>query len=276
MHIAREYRDNAVRTTPDIPGLLSNLEAGVGRFRRMKAQLFGLVVLVACGGSNPVDGHDPDPGSTPDAPGMIPSTITITGNVSETGFSGTSAVEGVATAAFSSADETTPLGTAVTDAQGNYSLEVTLNGGAFDGYLKATKSGYVDLYLYPAGPVSADYSDGSFNMITPSSESSLSSIADGAQQSGKGLIGLLIADASGQPVAGATVSATPAADRYRYMGSNGFPSSSATMTANDGVAFMFSVPDGDITISATKAGMTFRSHVVRARPDAFTSTAIMP
>jgi hypothetical protein len=60
------------------------------------------------------------------------------------------------------------------------------------------------------------------------------------------------------------------------MGGNGFPSSSATATAGDGVAFMFSVPTGEVTITATKSGMTFKSHVVKAWPDAFTSTAISP
>jgi hypothetical protein len=93
---------------------------------------------------------------------------------------------------------------------------------------------------------------------------------------GKGLIGLAVLDANGMPVAGATISSSPAAGAYRYTGSNGYPSGSATTTSADGVAFMFSVPSGPITVSASKSGMTFHSHVVEARGDKFTTTAIAP
>ena len=43
----------------------------------------------------------------------------------------------------------------------------------------------------------------------------------------------------------------------------------------DGVAFLFNVP-GAVTVTATKAGMTFRAHLVTARADKFTTTTVAP
>ena len=87
-------------------------------------------------------------------------------------------------------------------------------------------------------------------------------------------IGLAVVDGQGNPVQGATVSSTPAAGSYHYTDSGGLPSSSATSTSADGVAFLFNVPSGAITVSAAKSGMTFKSHVVTARADKMTTTGI--
>jgi hypothetical protein len=256
----------------------------IGSLARMTAlrALALSIVVVGCGSSNSGNPGDDDDGPAPDAkvfmdaPGTVPSMINFSGTATETGFSGTSPVDGVAVAAFAKTDETTPLATGTTDGQGNYTLQITLDGAPFDGFIKATKSGYVDLYLYATGPVSSDFSDGSFNMITPSNMNALNNIANGGQQAGKGLIGLGVLDANNQPVAGATVSSTPASGNYRYMGSNGFPSSTEMATGADGVAFMFSVPAGEVMVTASKSGMTFRAHPVKARPDTFTSTVVTP
>ena len=52
--------------------------------------------------------------------------------------------------------------------------------------------------------------DGSINMLTPGNRDILNNFASGGQMAGKGMIGLAIIDANGMPVAGATVSSTPA------------------------------------------------------------------
>jgi hypothetical protein len=75
-------------------------------------------------------------------------------------------------------------------------------------------------------------------------------------------------------LAGATVSANPAAAKYAYIDANGLPDST-TGTAADGVAFMVDVaPTGTITVSATKSGVTFKSHALKARADVLTTTLI--
>ena len=224
------------------------------------------------------DGPDPtvDAKVFMDAPGTVPAMITLSGTATETGFSGTSPVDGVTCALFASSDETTPIATTVTGGDGRYEFRVTTNGQPFDGYIKATKSGYVDLFVYETGPWTSDSTNQGFNMITPNNMRSLSNIAGGDQQTTMGLVGLMVADAAGNPVEGASVSSTPASGAYRYMNGSGFPSSGATATADDGVAFMFNAPPGEITITATKSGVTFKSHSFKVRPGVFTSTAITP
>lgn len=251
---------------------------------RMKASRLCVVMclLAACGSSGGGKTGDDDDGPMPDAkvfadaPPIVPQTFTISGTTTERGLSGTTAVAGVTIAAFASSNESTPVAMATSDAQGAFSISVTTMGMPLDGFLLATKSGYVDLYMYPTGAFTGNYTDADLNMITPGNMDFLNSLASGNQMAGKGLIGLAVLDAAGMPIEGAMVSSTPAAGAYRYTGSNGLPSGSATMTSADGVAFMFNVPSGPITISASKSGVTFKSHIVTARADKMTTTAITP
>lgn len=248
----------------------------------MKA-LHALVFVAACGGGGS-NGDSAVDGSTDnvdakvflDAPPNVPTTIALSGVAAERSLSGETAVAGVTMAAFASSNEGAQLASAMTDAAGMYALVVMTNGAPLDGFIKATKSGYLDVYMYPASPFIADSMDAGVNMMTATNRDFLSNLASGNQMAGKGLIGLQIRDAAGNPVAGATVSSSPASMAYRYTGSNGLPSGSATSTSADGVAFMFNVPSGPITISASKAGLTFKSHVVVARADMFTTTSITP
>lgn len=239
-----------------------------------------LIFVAACGGggsgsdSNNVDGAtNEDAKVFLDAPPVVPMTIMIGGKTTETGLGGESVVAGVEMAAFASGNESTALAMATSDAQGNYTMSVMTNGAPLDGYLKATKAGYVELYMYPTGPFIASTTDAGVNMMSPSNRDYLNTLAGGGQMAGKGMIGLQVRDAGGNPVAGATISSSPAST-YRYTNSSGLPSSNAMATSADGVAFMFNVPSGPITISAAKSGMTFKSHVVVARGDTFTTTSI--
>ncbi len=246
--------------------------------RRMKAH-FLLIAIAACGGSSNPQSDDAPPADAKvflDAPPVVPQSFTISGKTSERSLSGETVVEGVTIQAFASSNEAMPIATATTDAQGSYTLTVMTNGAPLDGYLLATKTGYVDIYLYPTAPFIADFTGGDVNMLTPSNKDFLNSLASGNQMAGKGMIGLQIRDAAGQPVAGATVSSTPASGAYRYTNTSGLPSGNATATSSDGVAFMFNVPSGPITVTATKSGMTFKSHAVLAHPDKFTTTSITP
>ena len=209
-----------------------------------------------------------------DAPPTVPPQLVISGTTTERGLSGTTAVAGVTVAIYKTGSESSSLASTMSDAQGNFSLMVPTNGMPVDGYLLATKASYVDLYMYPTGAFIANSESNDINMITPSNKDFLSSLAGGNQMAGKGLIGLAVVDGQGNPVQGATVSSTPAAGSYHYTDSGGLPSSSATSTSADGVAFMFNVPSGPITVSATKSGMTFKSHVVTARANKMTTTGI--
>ncbi len=258
--------------------------------RTSSSSIVLVLVLAACGGSG--GSGAPDASAGPDgaavidaalaidaplpidAPVVVPMTIVISGKATTQELSGTSPVAGLAVAAFRVGDDATPLATATTDAQGNYSLSVTANGASLDAYLRATKAGFVDLYLYPRAALDANFTGANLDMLTMANLGFLHTLAGGGQQAGKGLIGLTVTDAAGAPVAGATVSSTPASGNARY-NSGGLPSSTATATDADGVAFLFNVP-GAVTVTATKAGMTFHAHLVNARADKFTTTTVAP
>lgn len=241
----------------------------------------GVLGLAACGG----DGSD-----TPDAarPGddaavqvdgpPAPPMITITGTAVSRGLGGAQPVADALVGGYRNSDEATALATTMTDAQGNFTLVIDTRGEALDGFLKATKAGFKDTYLYPPAPIAAD-TTAPVNMVAENLYGTLSTLAQGNQQAGNGLIALVVVDgssATSMPVAGATVSSEPAAGAYRYnMG--GFPNSQAAATDADGVAYMFNVPPNvQVTVSATKAGSTFRTHPLKAWPDQLTTTLITP
>src|SRR5262249_11059715 len=139
----------------------------------MKILCASVLLVAACGSSNKTTGDGPGSGSADakvymDAPASIPAMITISGTASSRDLSGNATpVQGVAVAAYKKTDPTTAVATATTDASGNYSLTVTTGGAPVDGYLKATKSGNTDTYLYPPAPLIADFTMGSINMLTP-------------------------------------------------------------------------------------------------------------
>lgn len=224
-------------------------------------------MVAACGGgssSNPmIDG--------PQAPAMI----TVTGNASARDATGSSPLSGVTVGAYASSNEATPVITAMTDAQGNFTLTIPTGGVALDGYLKATMASYMDTYLYPPAPLAADFSGATIVMLAPSTFDLLANtLCSANQMTSMGAVAAEVEDGSGAFVAGATVASSPAATKYCY-DSGGFPSRTATATDTDGLGYMFNVT-GDVTVTAMKSGTTFTSHALKARAGAFTTTLIKP
>lgn len=223
--------------------------------------------------------HGPDAKEFRDAPPTNNATVMISGQVSERSQSGAVLVPGVTIEAYRNADETTPIATTTSDAQGNYTLVVQTMGESIDGFLKATKQGYKETYLYPPYPIAMDFGMASVIMVQPGTYDTLSNIASGNQQPGNALIGLVVTDGT-LPVAGATVSCDPPAGtptRYNEMvGTFVLPTANAQATFTDGIAYMFNVTPGHVTVSANKTGMTFASHGLKAWPDQLTTTVIVP
>ncbi len=221
--------------------------------------------MAACGGGD----------SAPDAP-AVPTMVTVSGTATVRAASGSSPADGVLIQAFANSDESTVVASAMTATNGTYSLVITSTGAPLDGFLKATKSGLMDTYLYPPAPLDADFAGASVNMISPGTFDTLANtLCRANQESAKGTIVLLVNDATAMPVAGATVASSPAGTKTCYDGNLGLPSQNATMTAASGLGYMFNVT-GSATVSATKSGTTFLSHAVVARAGAFTTTLVNP
>lgn len=247
------------------------------------------VALVGCGdesgggGGNPTSDaamSGPDAKQFLDAPPTQTVEVTVSGQATSQDAQGSQPQAGVTIEAFRNADENTPLATTVTDAQGNYSLTIQTNGEAIDGFLKATKTGFKTTYLYPPYPLMMDFNMASVIMVTQATWDVLNNIAAGGQQQpGNGLVALIVTDGA-NPVGGAKVTSNPAPTpetRYNELvGTVALPSSTAMETHTDGVAYLFNLPPGQVTVSATKAGMTFASHNVKAWADELTTTVIVP
>jgi hypothetical protein len=231
-----------------------------------------IVVVVAALLAACSDSSGPAPGFAclgDTLPTTAPGGIAITGQIKTPSAT---PVSGATVTAYRTGDTTT-LATATSNTPGNYTLQVTTGGTPVDGYLRVTHSGEIDTYAYPARPLAADVVTNVL-MVTPTEFSFLAGAAGITPVAGKGFIGVIVANCDGTPLAGATVSSTPAGT-VRY-NAGGLPSPSATSTAADGIAYIANVAAGDVTVQASASGHALRSHVVNARADVITLTQIQP
>ncbi len=209
-----------------------------------------------------------------DAPaGGVPATITVMGTTSTQGIGGATATAGVTVTAYKASDDSV-VTSAVSAADGTFTLTITTNGVALDGYLGATSGNDLPSYLYPPAPLSADFSGATVLLLTSQTLGLAATVGGTSQASGDAFIGVQVVDTTGAKVGGATVSSTPAGT-VRYNGSvNGTPNKNQTSTQTDGIAYIFSVTPGTVTVSAAKTGATFHSHDVKARANAVTETLV--
>ena len=246
-----------------------------------------MVVLVAACGNDNKDGVKPNLDASQadafvdpyrDAPPTSTVEVTVTGKATAQDAQGSMPLAGVTITAYRNADETTPIGMTMTDANGDYSITVQTHGESIDGFLQATLTGYLDTYLYPPYPLTMDFSNASIIMVTQGTYEALSNLTQSDQQAGNGLIGLVVTDGT-TPLAGAMVSSNPASPnmtRYNAMvGTLTLPSTMATSTYTDGVAYLFNMPPGQATVSATHPTMMLASHGLKVHADVLTTTVIV-
>ncbi len=255
--------------------------------RNLWVALISAGFVVGCGSDGKDKGssdasvnNGPDAKQFLDAPPTQNLMITISGQATSQDTSGSAPQAGVTVAAFRNSSESTPIAMTTTDAQGNYTLTIETQGESIDGFLKATKTGFVDTYLYPPYPLMMDFANASVLMITPQTYDALCNLAQAGctNSDGKGLVGLVVTDGT-NPVAGATVSSSPVADPVRYnamVGTLVLPSTTAMSTFTDGIAYLFNLPPGQVTVSAAKTGSSFASHPVKAWANKLTTTVIVP
>lgn len=255
----------------------------------MRRLLVTVVLVAACGNDNK-DGVLPNVDASTtmsdafvdpyrDAPPTSTIEVTVSGQATGRDQNGSTPLTGVVITAYRNADETTPIGMTTSDGSGNYTITVQTNGESIDGFLKATRTGYLDTYLYPPYPLTMDFANASIIMVTQGTWDALGTLGAANQQPGNGIIGLIVTDGT-DPVGGAMVSSSPASNpipRYNEMvGTLVVPTTSATETYTDGVAYLFNMPPGEATVSATHPSMTFASHGLKVHADVLTTTVIVP
>jgi hypothetical protein len=204
-------------------------------------------------------------------------TVTISGQAFTVGFAGQTPVQGAVVTGFLFGDTTNPLATDTTDANGDYSITSNTTGGMpLDAYLQITEPAFLDSYLYPPTPVFQANLSGVATLLLDSQTLSLiATLAGATQTAGQGFSVVLVVDCFGNPVSGATVSSVPAAGDIRYTDGM-LPSSTATATGADGLAFLFDLPPGPVEVDADALGMSLREHTLDIVGDAVTSTIVVP
>jgi len=217
--------------------------------------------VAACGGSD---------GDSVDAPN-VPATINVSGTASEIGLGGREPVEGVVVEAYREGNPAV-VAMATSAADGTYTIVVNTGGTPLDGYLLAKHSPHKNTYLYPPAPLIADTNAATVLLLTQQTFDAVEALTQVTQDTAKGWLGIMVVDAANMPIAGATVSSSPAGT-VKY-NEGGAPSGDAMMTDTDGIAFIFNVGPGTVTVNAEKSGSTFRSHPVNARAGELTTTLI--
>jgi hypothetical protein len=229
------------------------------------------LALTACGGSS--SSGSPSPGDAPASDDAAPGngTLTLSGTAREISTAGQTPLAGVVLTAYKASDDSV-LGTATSAADGTFSITVTAT--SVDGYLKATTpGGYKDSYLYPPVTLTSNYTDVPVFVLKTATYNLVNSLLlMNNQSASNGWIAILIQDATGAPVLGATATSTPLG-QIDY-NDNNLPSTSASATAADGIAYDTNVTAGTVTVSASKAGSTFVSHAIKVRPNVVTLTIV--
>jgi hypothetical protein len=162
------------------------------------------------------------------------------------------------------------------DGSGNFSLMISTGGSALDGFLKATKTGNADTYLYPPVAIATDYTGVPIEEVSTTDYQLVSQLLGGGTAS-QGMIGVEVAKAASATspvISGATVSSTPAAGKIEYAGSGGLPSTTATSTGSAGIAYLFGVNPGTVSVTAKMSGATFEPVTVSVFAGALTTTIV--
>jgi hypothetical protein len=246
--------------------------------------------LVACSGKsgddqNTTDGNNANGdgnNATADAPSIdaAPMSLTISGVTEEISSSGRTPIGNVTVTAYRASDDsmiaTTTSSNASGSAKGTFMMTAPTNGQPIDGYLVATDGNtYLTSYLYPPKPISADFPNATVFLLTQSTFNTVQSLTNVTQTAGNGFVAVEVVNAQDMTVGGAAVTTGSGTVKYNG-GALGLPSKTATVTANDGIAYIFNVTAGNDDVGATKTGSTFLTHTIKARADVITLTEVTP
>ena len=230
------------------------------------------LIIVACGGSN---SSGPAPGFEclgQPLPTTAPAAINVSGRVTAN-ITSPAPVSHAFVYAFRRGD-TTHLAGDTTDTVGSYSLMITTGGTPVDGYVAISDSNHhLTTFAYPSVPLVGDLTENVL-MISNTEFGILAASAGITPVAGDGFIAVVVKNCQGTAIAGATVTSSPAGQvRYNV---GGLPSSTASATADDGVAYIANVAPGNVTVMSTASGHTLRQHVVGAQANSITLTEIRP
>ena len=204
-------------------------------------------------------------------PTTAPATLTASGQTVD--IDTLAPLAGATVSAFRTGDATA-LATSTSDVAGNFTTTAASGGAPIDGYLQASVTGYLDTYLYAAVPLAVDAAGVQVALITQANLDSGTAALGITQSADDGAMLLRATDCNGVPLTGVTFSTTPAGV-IRYSANNA-PSNTATMTDASGVAFVYNVPPGTVTVDAMLGTRALRAGTVAVHADAGTVVGLRP
>jgi hypothetical protein len=155
-----------------------------------------------------------------------------------------------------------PLASASTPTSGQYSFLLATNGNPLDAVVHASAGGYVDTWAQGPRSYVQDTGNIDLEMFDSSTLRLLGLIASVNINDAKAILIVHLDDCNGRSIAGAVVKSS-LGGTVRYV-SNGVPSPQATATDSSGSAFIFNVPEGTVTLTASVGNVTLRPRVVEA------------
>ena len=247
-----------------------------------------LVILAACnstGGDDAVSKDAPTTtgdGRTTDAPAgstntscanplptTTPGQANISGVVTDGSFTGQGQGLGAATLDAFHVGTATSLGTVTSESTGIYTLAAT--GGQAVDFLQLTKSGYLTTNYFPRAPLGKSTSLPRLPMFTSSELATVVAASGVTQNPSLGVAVVTVTDCTNSLQDGAIVSA-PAGTTVKYLKSDG--SFGGTSTDTVGLAMVFNIPAGSVTIGATVGGALYHEHAVTADSTHFAFSTI--
>lgn len=260
----------------------------------MKAFALIVIAIAACGSSssNPdaaIDAHVGPDAPPPDAstpfgclglplPTTAPANVTVSGKTEEIKNLATSPMAGTAVNAFKNSGGSS-IANVTSMSDGTYAITIPTGGTPLDGYVlghhdPVGNNTYFDTYLYPPHALAGDSDQGVILLLTQQTLNLLTGVAQVTQDPAKGMIGMVVADCNGTPLAGAMVTTDSGGTVVYDNGS--LPDNKATMTDVDGRAYVFNATPGTVTIHAKVGSMDLRALTLNARAGVVTTAAIEP
>jgi hypothetical protein len=161
-------------------------------------------------------------------------------------------------------------GTDQTDAMGDWTFMMA-GVTPIDGYLAATKAGHRNYRFYPPSPIAMDTTVPPILLLNDQTFGLLVQLSQKDQEPANGTVGLAVLDCENVPITGATISVKQGAIEY---------ADDAHVYSLDqfqpGLYFIFNVPPGVTTVTATYNGMTMRAHDVEVLAATTSTTAVRP
>lgn len=198
--------------------------------------------------------------------------VTLTGTTVSAGTT-SSPLVGATVTAFTLSG--TMLATTTSTAGGAFSLTVPSGGVPVDAFLKVTASGRIETDWFPPAPLAANSATGEINLFDSSTLNLLASFAGVSLNPAASQAFFTVNDCAGAAISKATVGATPAPGKIRYI-ANGFPSTTATSTDKDGTALLLNVPAGNVALTANSGTTALRTRTIKSTAAVLLQISLRP